>query len=85
MTKKAQLLQTIHVIAQCGRGTPDSPHREVVEFWSTDGKLSAYNDPAERQAVIEILTILADKQLDAAVKVERCQVKAGILERLLRA
>jgi len=47
----ASLVQVIRVVCTRGEaGRPDNPVREVVQFWSTDGKLLAERDIFHRRS-----------------------------------
>lgn len=42
---KARMLQVIKTTTMQGAGTPESPIREVVHYWSFQGELLAERDP----------------------------------------
>ena len=41
---KAEVISVIKTIALKGAGTENAPCREVIQYWSLDGKLLADND-----------------------------------------
>lgn len=36
--KKVKLVQVVRVDTKCGTGTERDPVREIIQFWTTDGK-----------------------------------------------
>ena len=45
----AKLIQVIEVHAHRGAGTEENPHRVVTEYYSTDGKFLADDDPLKKR------------------------------------
>jgi len=43
----AAVVSVIEVMTYRGIGSDDDPRREIIEYWSPDGKLLAVNDPIE--------------------------------------
>lgn len=43
-TRKAELIEVIRTVSTRGNGV-DTVFREVIQYWSKDGKLLAENDP----------------------------------------
>lgn len=43
----ARLVQFIEVVRQEGDGTAENPIKNIVQFWSLDGKLIFEIDPAK--------------------------------------
>lgn len=44
MSEEMKLVEVIRAQVMRGRGTPDDPHRTIVQFWSVDGELLAEDD-----------------------------------------
>lgn len=46
--REARVIQVIETRTCEGNGTKDDITREVIRYWSLDGKLLAVNDPMKR-------------------------------------
>ena len=60
----AKLIQVIEVQAPRGAGTTEDPVRTVRQFWSTDGKLLAEDDPEKQVAMSRSQASALMKNLD---------------------
>ena len=49
-TDSARVIQVIETKACVGRGTEQDPNRIVTKYWSLEGELLAYDDPAREIA-----------------------------------
>jgi hypothetical protein len=47
-TRSAKVIEVIETFSVRGNGV-DSVFREVIQYWSKDGKLLAENDPCSKQ------------------------------------
>ena len=45
-TDSARVIQVIETKARVGRGTEQDPNRVVTQYWSFEGELLAFDDPA---------------------------------------
>lgn len=45
-TRRAKIIEVIETVSMRGNGV-DTVHREVIQYWSKDGKLLAEKDPCE--------------------------------------
>lgn len=46
-SRRVEVKSVIYVQTSVGKGTREDPHRYVEEYWSMDGKLLAFKDPAQ--------------------------------------
>ncbi len=47
-TRRAELIEVIKTVSVRGNGV-DTVFREVIQYWSKDGKLLAENDPITKE------------------------------------
>ena len=46
-SSSAKVIPVVEVRTTTGDGTPESPYREITEYWSPDGVLLAISDPVK--------------------------------------